>query len=361
MNGVDVVVPCYNYARFLEQCVSSVLTQEGVEVRVLIIDDASSDETPEIGKRLAAADRRVEYRRHAVNRGHIATYNEGLLGWASAEYALLLSADDALAPASLARAAQLMDSHKEVGMTYGMAFVISGHECLPTLSNLVSEDYQIISSSEFLRYCLTRGNPVPTPTAIVRTALQHRVGGYREDLPHSGDMEMWMRFAVHAPVGVVRAVQAYYRWHGRNMGDGYYERPLGDMREVLLACTEVVARWGERFPESHNWLAATTKGFAENAAWLASKAFDEGDLGRCRTCLEFARDLSPRLWKLNAWRRYSVKALLGRRLWSAMRPAINRLRRVEEEPSGSSSRRYQRVGEERGWWPPDLRGSPLHR
>ena len=36
--------------------------------------------------------------------------------------------------------------------------------------------------------------------------LQQQVGGYRAELPHSGDMEMWMRFAAHAPVGVLRAV-----------------------------------------------------------------------------------------------------------------------------------------------------------
>src|SRR5262249_2335677 len=76
MASVDVIVPCYNYGRFLEECVRSVLNQDGVDVKVLIIDDASSDNTPEVGRALAAADPRVEYRRHAANQGHIATYNE---------------------------------------------------------------------------------------------------------------------------------------------------------------------------------------------------------------------------------------------------------------------------------------------
>jgi len=46
VSSVDVVIPCYNYARFLSRCVDSVLQQQGVDVRVLIIDDASSDDTP---------------------------------------------------------------------------------------------------------------------------------------------------------------------------------------------------------------------------------------------------------------------------------------------------------------------------
>ena len=119
MARVDVIVPCYNYGHFLEGCVESALRQDGVDVRVLIIDDASPDDTEVVGRRLAERDPRVTYRRHAVNQGHIATYNEGLLEWADGDYALLLSADDMLTPGALARAARLMDAHPEVGMTYG--------------------------------------------------------------------------------------------------------------------------------------------------------------------------------------------------------------------------------------------------
>ena len=55
MTTVDVVIPCYNYARYLRGCVESVLSQPDVSVRVLVIDDASSDETSEVGQELAAS------------------------------------------------------------------------------------------------------------------------------------------------------------------------------------------------------------------------------------------------------------------------------------------------------------------
>ncbi len=63
---------------YLEQCVESVLSQAGVEVDVLIIDDCSPDNTPEICSRLTGRDSRVRVIRHETNRGHIATYNEGI-------------------------------------------------------------------------------------------------------------------------------------------------------------------------------------------------------------------------------------------------------------------------------------------
>ncbi len=52
---VDVVVPCSNYARYLRGCVNSVLSQSEVNLRVLVIDDASTDETPPVGEELAAS------------------------------------------------------------------------------------------------------------------------------------------------------------------------------------------------------------------------------------------------------------------------------------------------------------------
>src|SRR5205823_5587035 len=85
MTSVDVVIPAYNYGHYLPACVRSVTSQRGVDVRVLIIDDASTDDTFAVAQRLAADDRRVEARRHVQNQGHIATYNEGLLAWACAD------------------------------------------------------------------------------------------------------------------------------------------------------------------------------------------------------------------------------------------------------------------------------------
>src|SRR5689334_1546671 len=114
MSRVDVIIPCYNYARFLRGCVESALRQTGVDVRCLIIDDCSPDDTRAVGEALCAENPgRVEYRRHEKNQGHIATYNEGI-EWVSGDYVLLLSADDMLIQGALARATRLMDAHPDV-------------------------------------------------------------------------------------------------------------------------------------------------------------------------------------------------------------------------------------------------------
>ena len=159
MSRVDVIVPCYKYARFLRECVESVLSQSLTDVRVLIIDDASPDHTPEVAARLAARDKRVEYRRHAVNQGHIATYNEGL-DWAEGDYTLLLSADDLLTPGALSRAARLMDAHPEVGFVYGRAILFKTGESLPQPETVSDEcEWQIWDGIDWLEARFDGGEP----------------------------------------------------------------------------------------------------------------------------------------------------------------------------------------------------------
>jgi glycosyltransferase involved in cell wall biosynthesis len=354
MSGVDVVIPCYNYARFLPQCVASALNQEGVDVRVLVIDDCSSDDSEAVGMGLAEQDSRVEFRRHPKNRGHIATYNEGLLEWASSEYCVLLSADDGLAPGALARAADLMDRHFEVVMTCGMARTVWGEECLPIGGETSYAEHRILSGSEFLRRCFEIGNPVCTPTAVVRTGLQHRLGGYRADLPHSGDMEMWMRFAVHGSVGVVHSVQAYYRRHEKNMSLNYGSQMLGDRREVLHACEQILDQWGAQFQESDQWREMMLRRLSKESCWLASSAFDGGDSEAFRTCIDFAEEIYPGIRNSRVWKKLRVKGFFGQTLWQGMLPVWESLRKLREGFSGQEVPVVSQQEQLDGWWPGSL-------
>lgn len=349
MSSVDAVIPCYNYARFLSRSVDSVLQQQGVDVRVLIIDDASSDNTPETAARLAS-DPRVEYRRHERNRGHIATYNEGLLHWASADYSVLLSADDALTPGALARAVRVMNANREVSMVFGFALIFDNDAQLDGSTDLGSDDARIITGADFIRHCCAFANPVPTPTAIVRTRLQHEVGGYRAHLPHSGDMEMWMRLAGAGSVGVLRSVQAYYRWHGGNMGVNYYDSQLGDLQEQLEACRECFEHIDNAKIDSAAMKDLVCKRIGEQAFWMASNAFDLGDLGRSGECLAFAAEHFPGIRATKMWRRFRMKRVLGHVLWKRLKPILERARgrSAAIKPVRAS---HFRVGELMGWWP----------
>jgi len=350
MPSVDVVVPCYNYGRFLERCVGSVLSQSGVDVRVLIVDDHSFDSTAEIAAALANRDLRVKCQRHELNHGHIATYNEGLLGWASAEYSVLLSADDLLAPGALARATSLMERHPDIGMAYGMALTFSDEAEIPAPPELSFHDTRIIPGWQLIKHFCEVGNEVASPSVVVRTAVQKKLGGYRAHLPHSGDMEMWMRFAAAGPVGVLRSVQALYRRHSENMTLQYNRTLIGDRLEKLAACTEALNAWGKDFPGFSDWVSAMADRLGEEVFWLASDAFDAGELESSREYLAVAIRLNRRLRGSPSWWRFQLKSLLGRRL-SGMYQDIRSSQqrggigdRCAEHNEHSSARVF-------GWWP----------
>jgi glycosyltransferase involved in cell wall biosynthesis len=315
-SSVDVFVPCYRYGRFLETCVRSILSQEGVDVRVLILDDASPDETESVGRALERADRRVEYRRHATNVGHIATYNEGI-AWATAEYVQLLSADDVLTPGSLARITRVMDAHPDVTLGYGRDVTFSS-ELPAAVSPPRVAGHDIIEYRRFLAMSCELGHtPIQAPTAVVRNATQQAVGGFKPGHPHSGDTEIWLRLAARGSVAVVDAEQAFRRLHPASMSCEY--SLLGRLDEHKRAFDEHLdedcplrdAAWFRRR------IYAT---LAVQAFWLGARAFDHGDGQTCDAALEFASRLDPSLPSTSSWRRLGLKRRLGARVWGMLRP-----------------------------------------
>ena len=270
---IDVVVPCYNYARFLAGCVRSVLGQAGVAVRVLIIDDTSDDETPEAIAELSA-DPRVVARRHDVNKGNIATYNEGL-AWAEADYTVLLSADDLLAPGALARAASVMDDHPGVGMVYGRGVYFENHDDLPrTLS--APSGIRIWPGSEWIEgRCRTGRNVISSPEVTVRTSVQHEVGGYRAELPHAGDLDMWLRIAAVSDVSYVRGkAQAYYRVHSQSMLRSHWASLLPDFEQRRAVFDTFFVHYGSCLEDPQRLHDLARRALARDALWAACRAID---------------------------------------------------------------------------------------
>lgn len=337
MGSIDIVVPCYRYAHFLRQCVESVLAQVGVDLRVLVIDDASPDNSSQVADELRRADSRVTVVRHPTNRGHIATYNEGI-EWASADYMLLLSADDYLLPGALARATNLMDAHPEIGFTFGAAFLVDDQE--PPIRPEGGADTpvsKILGGLEFIELSGAR-NIVPTPTAVVRTSLQKRLGGYRAELPHSGDMEMWLRLAAHASVGVLTAYQAVYRRHAANMSLTYTQDgllPDLHQRQAALECffhTAVHA-----LPGSARLRERLILSLARDSLNLASAAFNNGQMTMSGRLADYSLAICPEIRRSLPWIALTCKRLMGPKTWSMLRPLVTTMCRPLQYRSRAST------------------------
>lgn len=306
---VDVCVPCYRYGKYLRQCVDSALSQEGVSVRVLILDDASPDDTADVARQLMRRDGRVQYLRNAKNLGHIATYNIGL-EWCRGDYNVLLSADDLLTPGALVRASGVLDARSEVGLVYGLQVIYPGDGPPPEIPLTATGGWTVVTGQRFIAgACETTHNIVPTPTAVVRTSIQKRVGGYRADLPHAGDMEMWLRVAAHSDVAAIDAYQAYYRVHPTNMNKAY--SAAADHWQRKGALDAVFDQHGERIQDRLRLQRLYQQRLGESAFWSASRAWSGGDAQACRELLDTSVRLWPDVHRTPAWARFRWKRRLG--------------------------------------------------
>jgi glycosyltransferase involved in cell wall biosynthesis len=325
MSAVSVIVPCHNYGRFLRQCVGSALSQEGVEVDVLVIDDASTDGSERVARELGRADPRVRVLCHERNRGHIATYNEGLER-ARGDYLLLLSADDYLTPGSLSRAAGLMDEHANVGLVYGRALPLEPDSAAEVST---STRRRIVPGRAWIaERCRHMDNVVPTPTAVVRTELQHAMGGYRPDSPYAGDLEMWLRLAAYADVGELHSDQAIYRQHGANMSVEWFSALKVTFEHSRQAYETVLTEHAAAIPEAAHLREVVRRQVARRALRMAVNRYCRGrlDPGNVAWLESHAHEVHPHCRRLPEWWALQACKAVGARAASRVGPAADSVR-----------------------------------
>jgi glycosyltransferase involved in cell wall biosynthesis len=315
---VSVVVPCYNYGHYIPACVESVLTQPGVDADILIIDDASPDGSAAAVTAAAERDPRVRAICHTSNRGHIATYNEGL-GQVDGDYVVLLSADDLLAPGSLRRATALMVADPAVGLVYGPAADFSGTAPAPDGSARRATSWTIWPGHDWLEdRCRTGRNALRSPEAVMRASVLRAAGEYNAALPHAGDFEMWMRAASIADVGYVAgATQAYYRVHEANMHNVVFGRddPKGTVvdLEQRYECFVSVFQDNASLPQAEALLRRARRTLAREALTLAIRCYEWGtaDAWPVAELASFAERMCPPAEVRSLWRALALRRRVG--------------------------------------------------
>lgn len=245
---VSVIVPCYCYGHFLQDSVGSALAQSGVEVEVIVVDDASPDHSGAVADALAAADERVTVVHNQQNLGHVLTFNRGYER-ASGEFVVRLDADDLLTPGSLSRAVALFDAFPSVGLVYGHPRHFTS--AIPPQAQIGEVSWTVWSGHDWIRErCELGVNCITTPEAMVRGSVMREVGPLNTRLRFAQDMEMWLRVAAVADVGRVNgADQALHRDHDASMSSNEGAGILVDLVERRTAFSELIRQMGERLPD----------------------------------------------------------------------------------------------------------------
>lgn len=227
------VVPCYQLADFLADCVQSILRQTYEDLEVIIMDDCSPDQTSIVARALEA-DSRVRYIRNENNLGHLRNFNKGI-SLARGQYIWLISADDRLRSREvLSRYLQAMESAPTIGLAFCPVISIrDGKE-----SELVPWSYHgdqdiIFNEHKFLRR-LIKGNCIAAPAVFARKECYGK-SLFPLDLTNTGDWFLWAVFSMHYDVAYFAEPMVNYRWHDNQMTNWFVnEQPRLHAENNLL-------------------------------------------------------------------------------------------------------------------------------
>jgi glycosyltransferase involved in cell wall biosynthesis len=290
--SVDVIVPSYQYGRYLRQCVKSILTQEHTDLRVLIIDNASTDNSVEVACEFRAEDLRVEVVTREKNLGGAASYNEGI-DRAVADYITYVCADDLMAPGFLSGAVSILERGKDIVFAYGReAFFREGDEFPIFEQQTAKIGWQIVEGTNFIETICRRPHATPT---VVRTSVQKIAGYYRPELPFTDDVEMLLRLALRGRVAQTTAIGGVRRFHNSNISVRAWKDRMTAINAQEAAFETFFADEGRVLPNAQRLHAIAMRTTAARAYWWAVGDLLRGKWDTAFRLLKRAIRLSPRM------------------------------------------------------------------
>lgn len=319
---VDVVIPVYNGARFLEDAVRSAANQTLSPARILICDDGSTDDTPRLAQRLAAEIGNVEHLR--LRHGGEASARNGGIEASTAPYIAFLDADDVWLPRKLeAQMAVLANSNEKVGIVH------SSYEYIDENGKVISSESVVKPRlrGDIFRQLLLDDYVVSgsASSVVVKREVLDRAGRFDERLFHGADWDMWIRLAALAhfdfadePLVRIRIhSNSVQRYNARERAiDFFLQRilVLGKWEDIILSDSEFYSSLRNRA------LLLLLPMLAEPKRIDAFyKALQDQDSTLARSLFRGRRDLWCAIFyalaKYGAWR-------LRRHLWNDRRPFL---------------------------------------
>lgn len=211
---VSVIIPSYNMSRYLPQAVQSALGQSYPNVEVQIIDDGSTDDTPQVVRQWDGHPR-VRVHRQA-NGGLSHARNQGI-ALSGGPFIALLDADDIWVPEKLSRQIPLFQGRPEVGVVYSDYERMDG-EGRPLPNGPTHMHRGWVSSWLLIE------NFVPASTAVVRRECFEHSSGFDETLRTGEDYDMWLRLSARYQFDFVSESTMRYRTWGGQMSMDYRAR-----------------------------------------------------------------------------------------------------------------------------------------
>lgn len=188
---VSIIIPTYNRADFLQEALRSVLAQTFVGYELIVVDDGSTDRTPELARQFP----QVRWIREEVNAGVSRARNLGIQQ-SRGRYLCFLDSDDLWKDHKLQVQVDWMHSHPECQVAYSEEIWIRRGVRVNPMNK--HRKY----SGDIFRHCLPLCIVSPS-SVILRAEVLAEVGLFDESLPACEDYDLWLRIAVRHPFHLI--------------------------------------------------------------------------------------------------------------------------------------------------------------
>lgn len=218
---VSIVLPTFNGSRFLQRSIESCLRQHFEAWELIVVDDASTDCTPDILAHYAAADPRIRVIRHQRNLKLPAALNSGF-ALAAGRYLTWTSDDNFYAPEALDTLVAALEQDSAIAFVYSDYLLVD------------EADRELRSVSVQVPELLWQGNHIG-PCFLYRREVMELVGSYNSELFLVEDYDYWLRVSQHFAMKPLHAPLYHYRTHDGSLS-------AANRRRIGLATMAVLER-----------------------------------------------------------------------------------------------------------------------
>jgi glycosyltransferase involved in cell wall biosynthesis len=241
---ISIIVTTYNYAHTVGTAIDSALRQDYPNLEVVVVDNASTDATPELAAKYAA-DPRFRYIRNPENIGMVPNHNKGLIE-SRGTYVLFLSADDFLMPHHISRSYAYLMDHPQIDVLYTSTYFVDQNETFIGRRQMNGQPLAIYTGGrdEFAGL-LTEGCYMCFPTMLMRRDLYDRYGLLDEEIK-AADYEIVVRWAAAGVrFGYIPEATCVVRLHADQQSSSQnYVADAGDITEFIYLVKKFAAANG---------------------------------------------------------------------------------------------------------------------
>jgi glycosyltransferase involved in cell wall biosynthesis len=201
----SIIIPCYQQAKYLKECIGSVSSQTFTDFEILLIDDGSPDNTKEVALELATTESRLQYL-YKDNGGLSSARNFGI-AHAKGTYLVFLDSDDSLKPDFLAASYGKLSGETDITIT-GYSY----------FNDSLSIHRTVLIDENLSFKHIIGGNICPPVSIAIKKSFLDNVGLFDETLNSAEDWDLWIRFfKAGAKLAIINQDLANYRVHEHSM------------------------------------------------------------------------------------------------------------------------------------------------